>query len=109
LGKLRQNIEMFSALQLTEAARPILRAEVSLSLALPRILDFKTRKNSKDQPYSSGAQGHKNATHKKSDHELFTKLRKLRKSMADEANVPPYVVFNDATLIGNVRANSDYS
>ncbi|GFN45310.1 ATP-dependent DNA helicase RecQ [Candidatus Regiella insecticola] len=104
LGKLRQNIEMFSALQLTEAARPILRAEVSLSLAVPRILDFKTRKNSKDQPYSSGAQGHKNATHKKyaykkSDHELFTKLRKLRKAMADEANVPPYVVFNDATLL----------
>ncbi len=30
---------------------------------------------------------------------LFAKLRKLRKSIADESNVPPYVVFNDATLI----------
>ncbi|WP_254890100.1 HRDC domain-containing protein, partial [Cronobacter sakazakii] len=27
------------------------------------------------------------------------KLRKLRKAIADEENIPPYVVFNDATLI----------
>ncbi len=33
------------------------------------------------------------------DRKLFAKLRKLRKSIADESNVPPYVVFNDATLI----------
>jgi ATP-dependent DNA helicase RecQ len=26
-------------------------------------------------------------------------LRKLRKAIADEENIPPYVVFNDATLI----------
>ncbi|RLL42828.1 DNA helicase RecQ [Oceanobacillus piezotolerans] len=30
--------------------------------------------------------------------ELFTKLRALRKEMADEMNVPPYVLFSDATL-----------
>ncbi|MBO0222759.1 HRDC domain-containing protein, partial [Vibrio parahaemolyticus] len=30
---------------------------------------------------------------------LFAKLRKLRKSIADEENIPPFVVFNDATLI----------
>ena len=30
---------------------------------------------------------------------LFAKLRKLRKAIADEENIPPYVVFNDATLI----------
>ena len=33
------------------------------------------------------------------DRKLFAKLRKLRKSIADEENIPPYVVFNDATLI----------
>ncbi len=26
-------------------------------------------------------------------------MRKLRKSIADEAGIPPYVVFSDATLI----------
>jgi ATP-dependent DNA helicase RecQ len=30
--------------------------------------------------------------------ELFERLRRLRKQLADEANLPPYVIFNDATL-----------
>src|SRR5690625_4244306 len=30
--------------------------------------------------------------------DLFMKLRALRKSIADENNVPPYVLFSDATL-----------
>ncbi|WP_077329419.1 DNA helicase RecQ [Virgibacillus siamensis] len=30
--------------------------------------------------------------------DLFAALRKLRKEMADERNVPPYVLFSDATL-----------
>jgi ATP-dependent DNA helicase RecQ len=32
------------------------------------------------------------------DKELFERLRKLRKRLADEQNVPPYVIFSDATL-----------
>ena len=32
------------------------------------------------------------------DAELFERLRGLRKELADEANVPPYVVFSDAAL-----------
>jgi ATP-dependent DNA helicase RecQ len=30
---------------------------------------------------------------------LFDELRKLRKQLADERNVPAYVVFSDATLL----------
>jgi ATP-dependent DNA helicase RecQ len=30
--------------------------------------------------------------------ELFERLRKLRKSLADEQNVPPYIIFSDKTL-----------
>lgn len=37
------------------------------------------------------------------DEELFQRLRALRKQLADEAGVPPYVVFNDKTLRGMVR------
>jgi ATP-dependent DNA helicase RecQ len=33
------------------------------------------------------------------DPDLFERLRRLRKQLADEANVPPYVVFSDRTLI----------
>lgn len=87
LGLVTQNIAMHSALQLTEAARPTLRGEVPLMLAVPRLVTIKPR-NSSQKSYGGSY-----------DRKLFAKLRKLRKSIADEANVPPYVVFNDATLI----------
>jgi len=87
LGLVTQNIAMHSALQLTEAARPTLRGEVPLMLAVPRLVSIKPR-NSSQKSYGGSY-----------DRKLFAKLRKLRKSIADEANVPPYVVFNDATLI----------
>ncbi len=87
LGLVTQNIAMHSALQLTEAARPTLRGEVPLMLAVPRLVSIKPRNSS--QKFYGGSY----------DRKLFAKLRKLRKSIADEANVPPYVVFNDATLI----------
>jgi ATP-dependent DNA helicase RecQ len=31
--------------------------------------------------------------------QLFEELRKLRKQLADEQGVPPYVVFSDKTLV----------
>lgn len=41
--------------------------------------------------------------HDASDEEMFQRLRVLRKSLADEAHVPPYVVFSDRTLRAMVR------
>ena len=41
--------------------------------------------------------------HDGSDEEMFQRLRVLRKSLADQANVPPYVVFSDRTLRAMVR------
>jgi ATP-dependent DNA helicase RecQ len=88
LGLLSQNIAMFSALQLTEAARPVLRAELLLQLAVPRIQSLKVRSNTNQKSYGGNY-----------DRKLFARLRKLRKSIADEGNIPPYVVFNDTTLL----------
>ncbi|KAB7690381.1 ATP-dependent DNA helicase RecQ [Plesiomonas shigelloides] len=85
LGFVTQNIALHSALQLTEAARPLLRGEVSLQLAQPRVTLGKLRSSAKTL-----------LSHY--DRQLFAKLRKLRKSIADEEGIPPYVVFNDATL-----------
>ncbi|EXU74713.1 ATP-dependent DNA helicase RecQ [Erwinia mallotivora] len=87
LGLVTQNIAMHSALQLTEAARPVLRGETPLMLAVPRLVSIKPRSNSQK---SFGGNY---------DRKLFARLRKLRKAIADEENIPPYVVFNDATLI----------
>ncbi|MHC0466625.1 ATP-dependent DNA helicase RecQ [Kosakonia cowanii] len=86
LGFAMQNIAQHSALQLTEAARPVLRGEVPLMLAVPRMVTLKPKVMQK------AAVGNY-------DRKLFAKLRKLRKAIADEENIPPYVVFNDATLI----------
>ncbi|EHD19746.1 MULTISPECIES: ATP-dependent DNA helicase RecQ [Brenneria] len=87
LGLLQQNIAQYSALQLTESARPVLRGEVPLQLAVPRVINLKPRAASQ-KSYGGNY-----------DRKLFAKLRKLRKSIADEANIPPYVVFSDATLL----------
>ncbi|MDR3433422.1 MAG: ATP-dependent DNA helicase RecQ [Rouxiella aceris] len=88
LGMITQNIAMHSALQLTEAARPVLRGEVPMQLAVPRIQTLKVRSSHSQKTYGGNY-----------DRKLFAKLRKLRKSLADEGNVPPYVVFNDTTLL----------
>lgn len=56
-------------------------------LAVPRLVSVKPR-NSSQKSFGGNY-----------DRKLFAKLRKLRKAIADEENIPPYVVFNDATLI----------
>ncbi|USD65344.1 ATP-dependent DNA helicase RecQ [Vibrio sp. SCSIO 43136] len=86
-GLLTQNITRNSTLQLTEEARPVLRGEVPIELAVPR-LDTAARSAKADK-----------LTSKNYDKKLFARLRKLRKSIADEDGLPPYVVFSDATLI----------
>ncbi|PJC84964.1 ATP-dependent DNA helicase RecQ [Vibrio sp. HA2012] len=86
-GLLLQNITRNSTLQLTEEARPLLRGEMTLELAVPR-LDTSARSARSDK-----------LANRHYDKALFSKLRKLRKSIADENDLPPYVVFSDATLM----------
>lgn len=86
LGFLTQNIALYSAVQLTESARPVLRGEIPLQLAVPRVVNLKPKANQKSY---TGLY----------DRKLFAKLRKLRKAIADEGDIPPYVVFSDATLL----------
>lgn len=86
LGLIRQNIANHSALQLTELARPILRSETDLQLAMPRL------------NFSATSYIQKQQTTRRYDKDLFARLRFLRKQIADRENIPPYVVFNDATL-----------
>jgi ATP-dependent DNA helicase RecQ len=83
-GLLRQDITLGSILRLTEAARPVLKGEYELNLAEPRL-------NAKHVYKDKLARFNY-------DKQLFAKLRALRKTIADNENLPPYVVFNDATL-----------
>lgn len=85
-GFLQQDIAQHSVLKLTQEARPLLRGEMLLELAVPRLGLSPTSKADK-------------LGKRQYDKNLFAKLRKLRKSIADKEDIPPYIVFNDATLI----------
>lgn len=84
-GFVVQDIRRYAALQLTEQAREVLRGEVPLELAKPRVDLTATRTRITDR-------GDYNKI-------LFRRLRKLRKDIADRDEVPPYVVFSDASLV----------
>jgi ATP-dependent DNA helicase RecQ len=86
LGYLEQDLASYMVLKLTERARPLLRGEERLELAKPRAARVVETKAAAQKPAYDDA--------------LFQELRALRKQIADEQQVPPYVVFADATLAG---------
>jgi ATP-dependent DNA helicase RecQ len=89
-GLLRVDIEGYSALQLTDQCRPVLKGEQSLFL---RIEDVKPPSAKK-----AGTKSARKAQILPQDQELWDELRECRKMLAEEHNVPPYVIFHDATL-----------
>jgi ATP-dependent DNA helicase RecQ len=86
-GYLEQDVGNYSVLTLNESAWPLLRGEQNLEMAQPRIRTITKTKKAK---HTAGDIDH--------DPELFEILRALRKTMADKAGVPPFVIFNDTTL-----------
>ncbi|GAB4245070.1 MAG: DNA helicase RecQ [Thermoleophilia bacterium] len=94
-GYLYQDIARYSVLTLTPEARPLLRGEVSLTLARPRprTLSALTKAGKAEQ----GA-GRRSLPAAGPERELFKRLRALRRRLADEQGVPAYIVFSDATL-----------
>lgn len=87
LSYLEQDLAAYSVLKLTAKARPLLRGEEQLNLAKPRVRVIPSKKS----PRTTVTGG-------RYDEVLFQLLRQLRKRLADEAGVPPFVVFGDATL-----------
>ncbi len=89
-GYLEQDIANFSVLKLTPQALSLLRAEETLELARPRIQDKQRKKKRKSGPVEDLSDD---------DLRLFETLRELRKQLAAEQGVPPYVIFGDAALL----------
>lgn len=83
-GLLIQDIRRHSALVLTEEARPLLRGEVALTLAEPRL--------------ATTAQLNSVVEQGQHDKALFRRLKKLRKEIAEKEGKPPFVVFSDVSL-----------
>jgi ATP-dependent DNA helicase RecQ len=83
LGFLRQTTEKFSTLELTEAGAMILKSRGKVTLTKPAVAP------------------QKNVSHVGEiacDETLFERLRLLRKKLADERDVPAYIVFSDVAL-----------
>lgn len=73
--------------------------EQSFSLTMKKIVRKDNRaRNAKEGAGRAAGGRNTNAGVQGVDSELFERLRALRKRLADEAEVPPYIVFSDATL-----------
>src|SRR6059058_3277434 len=82
----------FATLQLTEAGRTALRERKPIALTKP--FDVEATKRSKKH----------RAGDLECDEALFAQLRALRRQIADERNVPAYVIFSDVSLREMARA-----
>ncbi len=92
-GLVAVDFERFGALQLTESCRPILRGEQQLMLR--KDLQATKVKGSKKESRQFS---------KADDTLLWNALRAKRKMIADAQDVPPYVIFHDATLMAMLEA-----
>ncbi len=87
------DLEGFGGLRLSDSCRPLLRGEVTLELR--RELASKTAK-----PAASAA----SQLVRNEERETWEALRTLRRKLAEEHSVPPYVIFPDATLLEMLRS-----
>ena len=94
-GLVAVNFEHFGVLQLTDACRPILRGEQQLIL----------RKDIKPEKTKSGKKAAGRPTDRHDGNAaLWDALRAKRREIADAQDVPPYVIFHDATLMAMLEA-----
>jgi ATP-dependent DNA helicase RecQ len=97
-GLLAVDLEGYGGLRLTPAARSVLQGETKLLLRQETASAARPKKSKKKKASvailleaGSDAEGEANQF-------LFENLRELRKAIAQEQEVPPYVIFHDKTL-----------
>ncbi len=83
LGFLLQNTEKFSSIEITSAGLAALKSRQKITLTKP-VAPTETPQH--------------RAGEISCDEALFEKLRALRKQLADERGVPPYIIFSDVAL-----------
>lgn len=83
-GLMKQSQDGYAVLSLNEASWQVLRGERTVQVG-ESVKPGRGRRAAK--PVAAGT-----------DDALFAALRVLRKRLADEAGMPPYIVFNDASL-----------
>ncbi len=90
------DIEGFGGLRLSESCRALLRGEVGLELRR----DLKPQRAQR----ASGGPSQASQLVRGDERPLWEALRSLRRKLAEEHSVPPYVIFPDATLLEMLRS-----
>ena len=93
----------YPTLQLGPAGLDVLKDERQVILAIPP--GTKSARSRRDRTQSAAALG----PLAPDERALFERLRALRMEIAQENNVPPYVVFSDATLRELARAKPEHT
>jgi len=87
-GYIHANLERFGALELTEKARPLLRGETAFYCRVfNENAEIRKKSNNND------------AKVPEADKALWLALKELRRDLAKEHDIAPYMVFHDATLM----------
>ncbi|MHC6226729.1 DNA helicase RecQ [Pseudomonas sp. X10] len=91
------DLEGYGGLRLSDTCRPLLRGEVNLQLRR----DLKPQTTAK-----AGSSGGSPASQlvRGEEREQWEALRALRRKLAEEHSVPPYVIFPDSTLLEMLRS-----
>ncbi|GAA4977848.1 DNA helicase RecQ [Actinoplanes utahensis] len=89
----------YGTIVLTERSREVLRGERKLMMRR-EVAVAKSRSGSASRSSGSSAPSPAAADLSPEASELFERLRAWRTTMAREQQVPPYIIFNDATLRG---------
>lgn len=97
-GYLQVDMEGFGGIMLTEKCRPLLKGEETIELRREnKTSTGKTRERNTNRITVANS----------ADKILWERLRELRKQLAQDQGVPPYVIFHDATLMELVRLQPD--
>ena len=91
------DLDGYGGLRLSDSCRPLLRGEVTLELRR----DLKPVTSSKSS--SSGGSPASQLV-RGDEREQWEALRTLRRKLAEEHSVPPYVIFPDSTLLEMLRS-----
>ena len=91
-GLLNVDVEKYGSLQLTAAARPVLRGEATVELRHDALPPRKPRRTREARDRVQSILGTESQA-------LFDALRAHRRMLAEEQGVPPYVIFHDASLV----------
>ena len=88
LDYLKADPARFGGLALTNGCRPLLRGEITVQL-----------REERKQPALRRKPARKNGAVSDTDRSLWDALRECRRELAKKHDVPPYVIFHDATLM----------